>query len=58
VEPFSIDGVPAFRVIYSVPSQADLEYIKFAFAAFADKVYEFQYWCMPSLVSVGVMVKH
>ena len=35
VEPFSIDGVPAFRVIYSVPSQADLEYITFAFAAFA-----------------------
>jgi hypothetical protein len=49
VEPFSIDGVPALRVVYSVPSQADLEYIKFALAAFAGKLYEFQYWRMPSL---------
>jgi hypothetical protein len=41
--------MPAFRVIYNVPSQADLEHIKFASAAFADKLYEFQYNRMPVL---------
>jgi hypothetical protein len=43
VEPFSIDGVPAFRVVHTQPRQADLEYVKSAFAAFGGKLHEFSY---------------
>jgi hypothetical protein len=47
VEPFSIDGVPAFRLVYSVPSQADLEYVKSAVVAFGGRLYEFSYHRTP-----------
>lgn len=47
VEPFSIDGVPAFRLVYSVPSEADLQYVKYAVAAFGGRLYEFSYHRTP-----------
>jgi hypothetical protein len=43
MEPFSIDGVPAFRRVYTAPQQADLVYVKDAFAVFDGRLYDFSY---------------
>lgn len=43
VEPFSLDGVPAFRHIYRIPGVAAPDYVKVAFAASGGNLYMFQY---------------
>jgi hypothetical protein len=43
VEQFSIDGEPAYRLIYFVPAQADIDYTKVALVAFAVRLYQFSY---------------
>jgi len=43
VEQFSIDGEPAYRLIYFVPAQAEIVYTKVALVAFAGRLYQFSY---------------
>jgi hypothetical protein len=43
VESFSIDGVPAFRLIYRPREGLYVDYVKTAFVAFAGKLYQFSY---------------
>ena len=43
VEPFSISGTPALRLIIRTWEQPDTDYIKRAFVAFEGRLYEFSY---------------
>ena len=42
-EPFSLDGVPAFRLMYEITDSAEPIYGKIAFAAFEGKLIGFEY---------------
>ena len=49
-EPFSLDGVLAFRLMYKTADSADPIYGKTAFAAYEGKLYGFEYKHFPSSV--------
>jgi hypothetical protein len=48
VEQFSLGGVPAFRAIYQVPAQPEIDYVKIALVEFAGRLYQFAYFKMPA----------